>query len=262
MLATGLARDVMIQEAFYDGVLWVTLGVKPNLVQVITDLIYALTDRRGAYTEVNTAAHRLKEVLQYRRCLLIVDDVWQQVHLQPLLDGAPATTRLVITRRDDILPKGVVKVVVDAMTAPEAVALLAYDLPDIHPAERTELAKLATGRLGEWPILLSLVNGFLRARVDHGETLARAIARVTERLDIWGLDAFNREIESERASAVRKTVGVSLELLGELDTDGRPEGFDAKRYHELAVFPEDAEVPIATISRLWRRVAGVARASS
>ena len=44
-----------------------------------------------------------------------------------------------------------------------------------------------------------------------------------------------------------------MDLLDELDRGRRPNGFHADRYRELAVFPEDAEIPLATIARLWRR---------
>jgi hypothetical protein len=78
------------------------------------------------------------------------------------------------------------------------------------------------------------------------------ITRVTERLDKRGLIAFDRSSEDERAGTVDKTVGVSLELLGDLDRGGKPAGFHTDRYRELAVFPEDVRVPIATAARLWR----------
>jgi WD40 repeat protein len=257
VLASALARDEDIQEIFYDGVLWVTLGEKPSLIQIIAELIYELIAERTTFTEVNGAANRLKEVLEHRRCLLIIDDAWQQTHLQPFLDGALNTTRLITTRRDDILPSDAVKVVVDAMTVPEAVALLVTGIAEAGVVERAHLAKLATERLGEWPILLQLVNGFLRARVERGGALADAIGLVVERLDRRGLIAFDRTIESARNAAVEKTVGVALELLAEYDKAEHSEGYHGLRYVELAVFPEGAAIPIATIARLWGRTIGI-----
>ena len=49
VVATALARDDAIREAFYDGVLWVTLGEKPNVVQIITELINVLTNEHAAF---------------------------------------------------------------------------------------------------------------------------------------------------------------------------------------------------------------------
>ncbi len=169
VLASKIARDEEIQDAFYDGVLWVTLGERPNLVQIISEVIFQLTEERLTFIELNASVNQLKEILEHRRCLLIIDDVWQEVHLRPLLDGAPSTTRLVNTRRDDIVPAGTRKVVVDAMTGKELVELLAGGLGDLAAPHRTTLSKLAGERLGDWPILLGLVNRFLRTRVQHGE---------------------------------------------------------------------------------------------
>ena len=137
-----------------------------------------------------------------------------------LLDGAPGTTRLVTTRRDDILPENTIKVTVDAMTDAEAERLLIQGLQRVDMSEQAELRRLATERLGEWPILLSLVNRYLRTRVDRGEGLGYAIARVTEQLDRRGLVAFDRTLEIERTTAVEKTVGVSFDLLEEFDIVG------------------------------------------
>jgi hypothetical protein len=80
-----------------------------------------------------------------------------------------------------------------------------------------------------------------------------------ERLNRRGLVAFDRALENERTAAVDKTVGVGLELLAEFDRAERSEGYHAQRYSELAVFPEDVAVPIATIARLWGRVVEIDR---
>ena len=98
------------------------------------------------------------------------------------------------------------------MTGNEAVALLARGISGVTAPVEAELRKLASERLGEWPILLNLVNGFLRARCSRREPLSSAIASVTERLERRGLTAFDRAIEDERAAAVDKTVGIPVGL--------------------------------------------------
>ena len=52
----------------------------------------------------------------------------------------------------------------------------------------------------------------------------------------------------ERSDAVAKTLGVSLELFTE---DERA------RFSELAIFPEDLDVPLAAVETLWSRTAGL-----
>lgn len=82
--------------------------------------------------------------------------------MRPFLEGAPLTARLVTTRRDDILPAGAVRVPVDAMTEIEAVELISQGVGEVAPAEHAALLTLAKERLGEWPVIIRLVNGFLR----------------------------------------------------------------------------------------------------
>ena len=104
-------------------------------------------------------------------------------------------------------------------------ALLSWDLPkDQVAAENQSLTALAR-RLGEWALLLKLVNGFLRDRaVTNHEPLHQAIAGVNRRLHVKGLTAF----EAGRSNAIIQTIGVSLEQLSESEP---------ARFCELAVFP-------------------------
>ena len=63
-----------------------------------------------------------------------------------------------------------------------------------------------------------------------------------------GLVAFDARKESERAKAVARTIGVSLELL---DNGQRA------RFGELGVFPEDADIPVGIVARLWAETGGL-----
>src|SRR5262245_21196548 len=193
-LAKALARDRDIQDAYFDGILWIELGEKlTNLLSIISDLVEILSDKRPGFQNISTAAAKLDETLGDLRILMIVDDAWREQDLRPFLQGGRHTTRLITTRRDDILPNEAVRQRVDAMQDREALALLAGGLPPTQAAaQRSELAKLAT-RLGEWALLLKLVNGFLGNRVKAREPLAKAIAGVNQRLDQKGLAAFDQK---------------------------------------------------------------------
>jgi hypothetical protein len=258
VLAQALAHDDDIQDAFHDGVLWVTLGERPSLVEKLADLLKTLTGEPQGFTEVSAAANKLREVLQERKCLLVIDDVWSESHLRPFLDGAPLTARLVTTRRDDILPKATLRVPVDAMKETEAVELLSRGLGEIGPAEQAALRKLATERLGEWPVIIRLVNGFLRKEIVRGAAPLDAVRQANDRLDRKKLTVFDRNDEQAREAAVESTIRASVDyLVEEIGRGQDPKVYNGRRYDELAVFPEDIEVPIATIARLWGHVADV-----
>ena len=215
VLAQVLAHDDDLQDAFYDGVLWVTLGERPSLVEKLADLLKTLTGEPQGFTEVSAAANKLREVLAERKCLLVIDDVWSESHLRPFVEGAPLTARLVTTRRDDILPKGTMCVLVDAMKEAEAVALLSQGLGVIGPAEQMALRTLATERLGEWPVIIRLVNGFLRKEVERCAAPLDAIRQANDRLDRKKLTVFDRNDEAAREAAVESTIRASVDYLVE-----------------------------------------------
>jgi hypothetical protein len=174
--------------------------------------------------------------------------VWREQDLLPFLQGGRHCVRLVTTRIDSVLPQDAVRQKVDAMKGGEALALLANGLPP-GPAtrERASLQKLAA-RLGEWAILIKIVNGFLRNRVSGGEPLPVAIDGANRRLDVKGLTVFDPGDETERDKAIARTIGVSLDLLSQPERE---------RFGELGVFPEDADVPIMIVARLWAMNGGL-----
>ena len=80
--------------------------------------------------------------------------------------------------------------------------------------------------------------------------MPRAIADANERLDAKGFVAFDPHDEGRPHKAVARTIDLSLELLTETER---------ARFAELAVFPEDADIPIGIVARLWgddRRTGG------
>lgn len=225
--------------------LWVVLGEKPDtILPALSDLIEILLGERPGFKTVDAAAAKLDEALGDRSILLIIDDAWREQDLQPFLGGGCNTTRLITTRRDDILPLETERQAVDAMATGEALSLLSKGLPRHQAAGEQEALAALAARLGEWPQLLKFVNAFLRnSSVSNKEPLQRAIAGVNRRLDLRGLTAFDAKTEADRTNAIAKTIDVSLELLDERER---------ARFADLAVFPEDVDVPLGVVARFWR----------
>ena len=247
-MAKAICHDERIQQAFDDGILWVTLGENPgNLVGKVEDLIYMLNQERPGFTDSHTAGVRLAELLADRDILLVVDDVWDGMHLKPFLQGGKRCARLVTTRNEEVLPANSQSMVVDAMQPGEAVQLLSSGL-QTGAVTATDMQALVRSRLGEWALLLKLANGVLRDRVGRGEALANALAYLNKALDRRGLTAFDAENAQARDAAVSATLRVSFDLL-------QKEQF--ARYQELAVFPEDVDIPLATLEKLWGTTGGL-----
>ena len=238
-LAIAVCHDERVVEAFDDGVLWASLGQTPHLVDELAKLYEALAGQRPVFLDVPHAAAKLAEKLEYRHCLIVIDDVWERAHLEPFLKGGPQCTRLVTTRRLDLVAS-LPRVRVDQMTAAESTRLLGMALEPQSVGE-TGLAMLAE-RLGEWPLLLKLAAGMIRKRIARGDSSAGALDHVTRALDKRGVTAFDQADAAQRDAAVRRTVAASLD---QLSAD------DRRRLHELAIFPEKTAIPLTTLERLW-----------
>src|SRR5260221_960940 len=249
-MAKALCHDERIQQAFDDGILWVTLGEHPgNLVGKVEDLIYMLNQERPGFTGIDAAGARLAELLADRDILQVVDDVWDAMHLKPFLQGGKRCARRGISRNEDLLPANAQSLVVDAMKTDEAVQLLSFGLQTAaFTAVAMQALRALVARLGEWALLLKLANGVLRDRVGRGEALVNALAYLNKALDRRGLTAFDAQNAQDRNAAVGATLRVSFELL---------QAEQYARYQELAVFPEDVDIPLTTLQKLWGATGGL-----
>jgi len=203
-LAQIICHDERIQEDFYDGILWVTLGEKPgDLIKYVEEFIRILSGEPSGLISLQAATARLIELLADRHILMVIDDVWNSAHLRPFLQGGPLCARLITTRNLDTVPANAIKVNVDAMQKHEATALLAVGLP---PGHKDDLHRLAA-RLGKWPLLLKLVNGALCHRVHNtGQGLADALVYVNTALDKRGLTIFDVRAAAQPDQAVEKNL--------------------------------------------------------
>ena len=212
-LAKALARDPDIQDAYFDGILWAELGEKPeHLIKNLSDLVTLLSGQRPQLETLSAAAAKLGDTLGDRRILMVIDDAWREQDLRPFLQGGRNCVRLVTTWIDSVLPERALRQKVDAMQTGEALSLLSGGLTEDQVAGEYETLTSLAARLGEWALLLKIVNGFLRNRVKGGESLPIAVGGANKRLDAKGsrLDAADK---TQRANAVALTIGISLDLL-------------------------------------------------
>src|SRR5262249_45551668 len=101
---------------------------------------------------------------------------------------------------------------------------------------------------GRWPVLLGLVNGAARDYVAGGEPVGTALDRICRWLRQGGPASFDMASRDDRRQAVATTVEASLAVL--------PPG-ELERYLELAVFPEDVEIPAVLLTRYWSASGGL-----
>jgi len=242
-LAIELCYDEQVRERFPGGVLWTTMGEEIDAagrLARVRDLIRWWTDADPpAFETVSAASAHLRQELTGQRVLLVVDDVWRPEDADPFHGLGSEAALLVTTRDSRTLPAEAVPIHVDAMEVPEAVRLLGAGLPG---GAEADLKTLAT-RLGKWPLLLKLVNRQVGSWIGKGLDLHEAIRRAENVLTAKGLTYFDLKDAKFRIQASSLTLEVSLERLPKEDQE---------RFAELAIFPEDANVPLAVLERLWQ----------
>jgi WD40 repeat protein len=241
-LAQKLCCDERVREAYPDGILWATMGedlTESGRLSRIRDLIRWWTQEEApAFESVAAAGAHLRDLLVGSRVLVVIDDAWKSADVTPFQGLGNGSALLVTTRMAQALPEGSLPIPVDAMASSEAISLLGLGLPD---ASRGEMGSLAA-RLGEWALLLKLVNGTLRKFVKGGLSVPEALQRVHEDLDAEGFSAFDQNDSESRHAAASKTILVSTKGLSEKERD---------LFLGLAIFPEDEDIPLSVLERYW-----------
>ena len=135
-LARMVAHDPRVRAEFRDGVVWVTVGEDaggPDLAAKLVSAARLFDPGAPEVTDPLGAGAVLGRVLDGRRVLLVVDDVWSTAQVEPFLIGGDRAVRLFTTRQPGVLPDGVARVRVDQMTEGEAHELLTAGLPALPP---------------------------------------------------------------------------------------------------------------------------------
>ncbi len=167
----------------------------------------------------------------------MIDDVWDAAHLRPFLRGGKSSARLFTTRDANIAAEAA-RVLVDEMRGDEAVALLTRGVPGLAASAARDLAR----RLGEWPLALELAAAMMRERIRQGESAGRAAERLAKIIERKGPGALADSTAERQHRTVSDVLEASLELL---------DGAGRRRLAELAIFPEDAAIPLAAAAAVW-----------
>ena len=245
-LARLLVHREEVREKFPDGVVWVTVGedaVGSELAEKVTNVVGLLCGVHPPLTDPLAAGAELGRVLGARQVLLVVDDVWTSAQVEPFLVGGPAAVRLFTTRVRGVLPRSVESVRVDEMARGEAAQLLTAEVGGVSGGVVAALLEVT----GRWPVLLSLVNGAVRADHNAGRDVEESMREVLHELRTTGPTALDVTDAEERHTAVARTMGVSLSRLTAEQRD---------RYLELAVFGEDVAIPGSVLARYWHATSG------
>lgn len=263
-LAQAICHDERVIAAFPDGILWVTIGQSPSLVDLLSVQIKLFAPTEN-YVDIKAAQARLRALLTGKRVLVVLDDVWQEYHARPFVQQDNPTCAYLITTRQQEMARWLQAqtVTVNEMQTSQAVDLLREWLAGTEAIEGLATDKALLKQLhqlaeylGEWPLLLELVAAQLRDFVQRRKSLSQAIQDVRKRLTRRGFTAFDRKREKDRNRAISISLGVSLDELDVLCEDALGDkNIWRQRYLELAIFPQDIDIPFVTIFKLWEETA-------
>jgi hypothetical protein len=243
-LAQMICHSSRVQLVYPDGVLWATIGQDsdPSVRRTrLREIVRFLIEGEPiAFETIEQEASYLRRLLDGRRVLIVVDDVWKPEDVEMFIGLGPGSGLLITTRDRRAVPSDVRLIEIGPMAEDEAETLLARGVP---VTDSLELGSLAM-KLGRWPLLLALVNRQIREFLREGYSIKDASNFINESLRLGGLTAFDfdlRDVEN-RGLAVELTIDLSLKRLT------KPE---LTRYAQLAIFPSDEGIPLRVLERLW-----------
>ena len=236
VLAAALARGEVVQQAFPDGIFWLVLGQTPDLVARQQQVAKTLSGKTEAFVDTQEGKARLQELLEQRKCLLILDDAWEMGHISALNVVNEGSQLLVTTRNANLITGlGGETYDLNLLSPEQARELLSTwsNQPDL-PLQADDIIK----ECGYLPLAVAMVGAMLRDATSNEDwedvlTLLR--------------EAQLEEIEQEFPDYVKHpTLFSALHVSVNALAPGIRE-----RYLDFAVFPEDTPVPVKVLETFW-----------
>ena len=201
-LVNALGHDAEIGRTFKDGVLWVSLEQKPNLISEMAKWGRALgSDEILRAPTVTEATALLARLLNNRRMLLIVDDVWDTGHASVFTDAAGEQCSVMVGTR---LPKVAKALTTDqnqlytlpVLTEEFALQVLRILVPEV--VSKNEQACLELVRDIEClPLALHVAAGLLRSEASMGWAVNDLIEKIRKGTELINNQAPKDRIEKD-----------------------------------------------------------------
>jgi WD40 repeat protein len=238
ILAQALCHDEVMQQAFPDGVIWVTAGKESahDLRTRMREVAKALGDDLTAYDNELGCVNRYRTMMRERAALIVVDDVWWPTDVEPFRAESPRS-RLLFTTRDASIAAavGAEEHVAGLLTGGQAKDLLAKccvkNLAEL-PAE-AETILLECGGL---PLAVAMIGAMLRGRPAANW---KHVGYLLRRADLAKIKA---QFPNYPHTDLLRAIQVSVEALD-------PKARD--RYLALAVLLEDMPIHPVVQQTLW-----------
>jgi len=237
VLAKALTEDEAVQQAFPDGIVWITAGRerRRDFVEEMREVAKALGDDISRSENDLACEHQYRTMFANKAALVVVDDVWNINDLKPLLAESPRS-RFLFTTRDASIGRFVAarELTAQLMDREQARELLAA-WAGVPVADLPAEAEAVTAECRGLPLALSVLGAMLRGadRATWPDTV--------ELLRKADLSAFEDQLPPGQESFFR-AVEVSYQALNPKMQE---------RYRELAVLLEDMPAAAPILQTLW-----------
>ncbi|HEV2656651.1 MAG TPA: NB-ARC domain-containing protein [Ktedonobacteraceae bacterium] len=264
-LALTLAHDSEVQQHFTDGILWVGLGIKPEIQELLSRWCTLLGLSANAITDIKHIdewARALQALIGRRRMLLILDDVWNIDDALAFMVGGPNCAYIITTRFPQISMQIAANqfTVVPELSEEDGITLLARFVPTLVKQDAATAQRLVQS-VGALPLALVLVGKYLRSHAynEQPRRLRSAISYVSITEQRFDLSEPHRPAQPH--PSLRDGTPLSLRSLIALST-ARLDEPAREMLRTLAVFPAKPEsfseqaataisaLPVETLDRL------------
>lgn len=245
VLATALARDAEIRQHFNDGIFWLTLGRAPDLVTRQAQLAQALSEKQVMFDDAQQGKARLEALLVDKKCLVVLDDVWETAHATAFNVLDSTLSQLLITTRNIELchALGAEIHILDLPDEEKALTLLAQTSNEARDSVLLDdRAREIAEECGKLPLALAMIGSMVR---DQPNPWQRALKRLQKK----DLSRIGRQFPDYPYPNLLRAIEVSVEALAR---DGGLADLDpVERYLDFAIFPDNIPVPLKVLATFW-----------
>jgi hypothetical protein len=248
VLCQLVCQQLRVRYRFPDGILWLTVSEEPDIVQLQSRLRDHLLNYQAGSRVLRTPSEgqdELRQLLQNKACLVILDDVWTRGHFDELIGGCVVGSSqiLISTRNVDQFSSGTPTVLLDQLDDAGARELLflTANLGDALLPQDVESAVMAlVRRSGGLPLALCILGALV-----EGDTPEQ------RRAELRRLGSYQPELRlgSEQLN-MPYAHGSVMECI-EMSWAALSDDLKRQRFLDLALYPEDATVSLQALALRW-----------
>jgi hypothetical protein len=226
-LARAVCHDDEVIDKFDDGIVWMSLGSEADLLNAAVAVLSAFGEEVSGIMHIDEAERRIAAHLSSKRCLVIVDAVFDVAHLRLISSIGPQARAIVTTRTLDIATAAdATPLALAPLSTADARSLIGRH--GLSPEVATELSQ----KLDNQPLALELAEQTLRRGVRARDLI--------ERIDDEGLTAIDEGNSRDASVSLFASLMSALEALPQEDR---------LRLPMLASLPSSQPVDLPTFAK-------------